>query len=540
MRLLISAVDDSQPDSNVDGLTLAQGIVKRKYQEYFSDDPAFFNTRPLNSSYFSNGGQYGDHQIVNLGTLVTANDWFQLGFSPAAQYNNPDAPNVNDPFPQVGQGVFYEGSPITGLSPTEAASLSRPLLSESISSVIDDGYSQAAGDNNKSLVIRGYFKPAVTGSYSFELTSDDASYLWLGPDAFDNVRSTNNAVVSNPGLHGPSPASGTFHMTANSYYALTILFGNGPEGEGVLTFKYLPPGAAEYTTDLSGKLWYATGTTGHGQVAGGPEAAYIADITAKGATVTAPQQAAISTFMSDEIAAGRWDGIKRFYFPVWGVAEANAVCMKSLTSCTFNGAFTHAAGYIQGGYSKYISLGTTLAALGLSASSHYFAGLFKTAVTDNYKVMLAADLYVSYGEESLRVSAGGQSFVDDNSYYPSDVFGIVSYGSQTTLASRYCKVRKTSGVTSSYVQGGTFTGSLGSTNIKFLGEINSSFWDGQCGALVLGTYMSAADDLAYTLNLQNLYNRILFGYITGLDWQNYADETIAYVIELNKAGVAYV
>lgn len=268
-RLLVSSVDDSQPDSNVDGLTLIQGVVKRKYEGYFYDDPAFFDTRLLNSSFFSNGGQYGHYQITDLGSFVTSQDWNQKGFTYDPSYNDLSAPNVNDPFPQIGQSVFYFGDPVTELSPSETASLSRPLLSESISSIIDDGYAAAAGDNNKSLVTRGYFKPAVTGSYGFEITSDDASYLWLGPDAFDDVRSTSNAVVSNPGLHGPSPASGTFHMTANSYYALTILFGNGPEGEGVLIFKYLPPGATEYTTDLSGKLWYASGTTGHGQDSNG-------------------------------------------------------------------------------------------------------------------------------------------------------------------------------------------------------------------------------------------------------------------------------
>jgi hypothetical protein len=237
----------------------------------------------------------------------------------------------------------------------------------------------------------------------------------------------------------------------------------------------------------------------------GPEAAYVAALTAAGATVTAPQQAALSAFISGEIAAGRWDGIKRLYFPVWGVAAANAICMKSLTSCTFNGAFTHASGYIQGGPNKYISLGANLSTLGLSVGSHYFAGLFKTAPSDNYKNILTADLSVGYGEESLRVAFSGTTCVDDNSYSPSDVFGIVSYGSQTTLASRYCKVRKASGVTSSSVQGGTISGNFGVTSVLMLGTASSSFWDGQCGALVLGTYMSDADDLLFTTALKNVW-----------------------------------
>ena len=49
-----------------------------------------------------------------------------------------------------------------------------------------------------------------------------------------------------------------------------------------------------------------------------------------GATMSVPQQAAVSTFMADEIAAVRWDKIKRLYFPVWQLASANAICMKIL------------------------------------------------------------------------------------------------------------------------------------------------------------------------------------------------------------------
>ena len=245
---------------------------------------------------------------------------------------------------------------------------------------------------------------------------------------------------------------------------------------------------------------------------GDPDAlAYISALTATGITVSESRNNAITTFIVSEKAAGRWDGIKRLYFPIWGVAAANAICMKSLTSCTFNGAFTHASGYIQGGVNKYISLGATLSTLGLSVGSHYFAGLFKTAPSGNYKNILTADLVVSYGEESLRVGFGGTSLVDDNSYSPSDVFGIVSYGSQTTLASRYCKVRKASGVTSAYVQGGTISGSFAGTSVLMLGTASASFWDGQCGALVLGTYISTADDLLFTTALNTLWYSCVIG-----------------------------
>ena len=249
--------------SDVTGLTLEGGAVKRKYQGYFADDSTFFNSRLLNDdSYFSAVG-YGDFQITTLGTLITPPDWYNNGFFDNPSFNNPYEPPGT--FPHVGSGLTLAGFIPDVVGPTERAAVSRPLLSQTFSSVIDDGYSAAAGDNNKSLIVRGYFKPTISGEYSFRITSDDASYLWLGSNALDTTRQISNAVVSNGGLHGPSPATGTFTMTADAYYALAIMFGNGPEGEGVLTFEYLPPGASEYTTDLTGKLFYATGTTGHGQ-----------------------------------------------------------------------------------------------------------------------------------------------------------------------------------------------------------------------------------------------------------------------------------
>ena len=250
-------------DSDVTGLTLDDGVVKRKYQGYFADDSTFFNSRLLNDdSYFSAVGG-GDFQITALGTLITPPNWYDNGFFDNPSFNNPYEPP--GAFPHVGSGLTFAGFIPYAVGSTERAAVSRPLLSQTFSSVIDDGYSAAAGDNNKSLIVRGYFKPTISGEYSFRITSDDASYLWLGSNALDTTRQISNAIVSNGGLHGPSPATGTFTMTADAYYALAIMFGNGPEGEGVLTFEYLPPGASEYTTDLTGKLFYATGTTGHGQ-----------------------------------------------------------------------------------------------------------------------------------------------------------------------------------------------------------------------------------------------------------------------------------
>ena len=65
----------------------------------------------------------------------------------------------------------------------------------------------------------------------------------------------------------------------------------------------------------------------------------------------------------------------RTYFPVWGVAAANAICCKSLTTGTFTGTLTHSAGFVTGdGSTGYFDGGTTPSAAGcLRDSAHAFA-----------------------------------------------------------------------------------------------------------------------------------------------------------------------
>jgi len=248
-----------EPDnSDVACLNLAAGLYKKKYEGYFYDNDDFFNSRLV--STISNGLDIGQsYQILDIGT-TTQQDWYNWGFVESPQYDTPEALGL--PFPSIGKGVsFFGGAPIENAG---TANLGPILVSESVTSQIDDNYSQAQGQNNKSLIIKGYFKPTVNGVYKFRLYSDDASYLWFGNDALDGNRITADAVVSLPGIHGPYHAEGTFTMVANSYYPLTVEFGNGPDGEGVLIFDYMPPGSDTWTSDLSGKLFYDVDSKGHG------------------------------------------------------------------------------------------------------------------------------------------------------------------------------------------------------------------------------------------------------------------------------------
>jgi hypothetical protein len=257
-----------EPDiANVANLNLAAGLYKKKYEGYFYENDDFFNSRLVSS--FNNQEQVANYRISDIGTSIDT-DWYNWGFFPQPQYDTIEALYL--PFPSIGKGVTYFFGFIDNPG---TASVSPVVVSEEVTSQIDDNYSSAQGQNNKSLIIKGYFKPTVSGVYKFRLFSDDGSYLWLGTIAFDGNRSitrdaafppnvtATNAVVSLPGLHGPYYSEGTFTMTANSYYALTVEFGNGPQGEGVLIFEYMPPGSDTWTSDLSGKLFYDTTAKGH-------------------------------------------------------------------------------------------------------------------------------------------------------------------------------------------------------------------------------------------------------------------------------------
>ena len=245
-----------------------------------------------------------------------------------------------------------------------------------------------------------------------------------------------------------------------------------------------------------------------GSAAVSPEAAYIAALTAAGATVTAPQQAAISTFMSGEIAAGRWDGIKRLYFPVWGLAAANAICMKSLTTGTWTGgAVTHAAGYVVstrlGGY---MNTNTNFPALGITKDSYHFAVVYKTSPFggDNYTDASfgSSNTYFGVEEANPIPVLGGEGLYAD--YAPLKVFSLGGNAS-----SQYFKNRDPEGVTNLLPESEVISNAFDASNIYFLrfnGHDKSS--ESQTGLLSLGTALTTEQDTAYTLALKTLWETV--------------------------------
>jgi hypothetical protein len=105
----------------------------------------------------------------------------------------------------------------------------------------------------------GYFIPSTTESYTFYLSSDDASYLWIGNNAVSGF-ATNNATINNGGLHAATEVSGVVSLTANVAYPIRIQYGEQSGGD-VLTFNYSTATISK-TTNVTGRVFYNLVTQG--------------------------------------------------------------------------------------------------------------------------------------------------------------------------------------------------------------------------------------------------------------------------------------
>ena len=113
--------------------------------------------------------------------------------------------------------------------------------------------------SNFSMQWLGYFRPTTTETYTFFLSSDDASYLWIGSNALSGF-TTANATVNNGGLHANIETSGTAALTSGVYYPIRIQYGEQSGGD-VLSFNHSTATITK-TTNVTGKVFYNPATNG--------------------------------------------------------------------------------------------------------------------------------------------------------------------------------------------------------------------------------------------------------------------------------------
>jgi len=102
----------------------------------------------------------------------------------------------------------------------------------------------------------GYFIPDETGNWDFRLTSDDASYMWLGKDAVVNYSfGPGTAFLSIPGVHPAESKSQSITLEKDKIYPIRIQFGNSIDVASFRLEIKAPGFKSTWDSNLEGLIW---------------------------------------------------------------------------------------------------------------------------------------------------------------------------------------------------------------------------------------------------------------------------------------------
>jgi hypothetical protein len=230
-----------------------------------------------------NGGNGSNGVVIlsiptnQLGTYsgsptVTTNDIYTiLTFTGNGSFTSTSTPPTPTPTPTVtptptsafSAGIFkttYSGyhneDPTFFATATPTSFGSNPATSVQTTSITEPSSNDGS---NFSCQWLGYFKATTTETYTFFLSSDDGSYLWIGANALSGF-TTANANINNGGAHGVQEVSATFSLTAGVFYPIRIQFGEIGGGDE-MTFSYSSPTITK-TTNVTGLVFYNPSTNG--------------------------------------------------------------------------------------------------------------------------------------------------------------------------------------------------------------------------------------------------------------------------------------
>ena len=133
-----------------------------------------------------------------------------------------------------------------------------------------DATSFRHGDGNSATTISavwsGFFKAPSTGTYTFATRSDDWSYVWIGDTAASGASYTiggsTNALLNNGFDQAATTRSATINLSADIYYPIRIVFGQGG-GPYYMSFGYKLPGASSYSYTLNSAAGFYNSNSGN-------------------------------------------------------------------------------------------------------------------------------------------------------------------------------------------------------------------------------------------------------------------------------------
>lgn len=243
-------------------------------------------------------------------------------------------------------------------------------------------------------------------------------------------------------------------------------------------------------------------------------AAYIAAVTAAGATVSGAQATAINDFVVINKTAGTWLKIGRLYFPVWNIAAANALDMKTLASGTFVGGAIQSPGYVEGdGLTAYFNTSTTIAQAGGTLTSFYWGGLNLMATTvgqdgafingiSNSCITFASGSDTSFDYGGFNGGNGRLTVAGLNN-------GIISFN---VLGGSYRTARRITAGRTVLGTAAKFGSDIPNISFFFLARNQSgspiSYNNKRFGAIYMGQGLSDLEDSNFTSTLKTLWETV--------------------------------
>ena len=220
---------------------------------------------------------------------------------------------------------------------------------------------------------------------------------------------------------------------------------------------------------------------------------------------------ALDTFIKGEKTAARWDKMKRLYFPVWQLAAANAICMKSLTSGTFNGSILHEAkGVNASGITGNMNSNTNLGSLGVTNTSFHFALLMPNGPEEDYSFPFSVNgsashpnrVYHGWSDSSPFTAIMEKLFGNS----PTINASVMTVGNDSNAGNLYLKERTSVGVNVVETIAGSVTTAFPANNLFIIGLDNQVGAMGQpIGAFSVSTEFSSTQDTAYTAALKTVW-----------------------------------
>jgi hypothetical protein len=120
-----------------------------------------------------------------------------------------------------------------------------------------DGPFGVAIDTNDAMNLGGYFKASGAGDYTFHLSSDDRSYVWIGDNGAPENRTIDNYTITS--TYSSQNRTAVVSMEAGRSYPFYVMYENGA-GADKLQIKVQPPGGS-YQTGFNGFWFHTTGAT---------------------------------------------------------------------------------------------------------------------------------------------------------------------------------------------------------------------------------------------------------------------------------------